>query len=78
MQRLETVIPSVQEVRPAKTRENMWLVSVDFKQAWLVTLLVFKQGETYSVKSPTDFVFLDRALEAQTRRLVLQAVQEST
>lgn len=76
VQTFETIVPAVQEVRPAKTREDMWLASVAFNRAWLVTFFVFKDGENYFVKSPANFTFLDRTLEAQTHRLVLQTVQE--
>lgn len=77
VQPLSEVVPSVQEVRPAQTRANMWLVSVVFNRAWLITCLVFKRGETYAVEFPADFVFLDKKLEEKTRTLVVQRVQEA-
>lgn len=76
VQSLSDVMPSLQEVRPAKTRENMWLATVNFKNAWLVTFLVFKRGNNYAVKSPENFVFLDSMLQTQTRNIILQAVAE--
>ena len=76
VQNLSDVIPSLQELRPAKTRENMWLATVNFKNAWLVTFLVFKRGDSYSVKPSENFVFLDNVLQTQTRNIILQAVEK--
>ncbi len=76
-QPLAQVTPTVQEVRPARTRANMFLVNVSFSRAWLITCLVFKHGEEYAVQFPADFVFLDLALQARTQQLIIHHVQES-
>ena len=70
------VVVQVQEMRPAKTRENMWLATVSFKNAWAVTFLVFKRGEKYAVKFPEHFVFLDNALRARMQTAIVKAVEE--
>lgn len=74
---LEPVSPSVEEIRPAATRENMWIASVAFNREWLVTFLVFKTQQEWTVKAPADFMFLDKNLETQTRELILKAVKEN-
>ena len=76
-QPFENAIPALQEIRPAATRENMWIASVEFNRAWSVTFLVFKKKQEWTVKTPANFVFLDKHLEMQTRELILQAVQEN-
>lgn len=77
VQNLSDVRPFVQEVRSAKTRDNMWLAAVNFANAWSVTFLVFKRGNEYTVKSPEKFVFLDSVLQAQTRNIILQEVEKT-
>ena len=76
-QPFENAAPAVQEVRPAATREDMWIASVAFDRAWLVTFLVFKKKQEWTVKTPANFVFLDKNLETQTRELILQVVREN-
>ena len=76
VQPLTEVVPFVQEIRPAKTRENMWLATVDFQHAWSVTFLVFKRGESYSLQEPKHFVFQDKSLQARTQEIILKAVEE--
>lgn len=74
---IQTLVPLdfiVHEIRPAQTHEDMWIVSVDFNQAWLITFLVFKQRDSFSIKGPKHFIFLDPVLELRTREMILKAV----
>lgn len=75
VQPLTEVIPTVVEMRPAKTRAGMWIVQVAFNRAWLITFLVFQKGNDFSVKPPQDFKFLSTPLAAQTREVILQALR---
>ena len=77
VQPLENIVPIVSEARPAKTREDMWIVPVHFNRAWCITFLAFKRGEDVSIKSPSDFAFLNSALATKTRSLILQAIKEN-
>ncbi len=67
---------SVHEVRPAKTRPDMWIATVDFNRAWFVTFLIFRRGEQYTVKPPAQLQFLDTSLKAQTEERVMAAVKQ--
>ena len=76
VQPLTQVVPTVAEVRPAKTRKGMWIVQVDFNHAWLITFLVFQKEKGYNIKPPQDFKFLSDALAMQTREAILQAIRQ--
>ena len=76
VQTLVGVTPTVSDVRSAKTRQDMWLVQVDFNRAWLVTFLVFKKGNDFSIKPPEHFKFLSTSLVQQTREVILQALRQ--
>ena len=76
MQSAARVDVSVMDVRPAQTRPGMWIASVAFNRAWLVTFLVFQHGEHYTSKPPAGFVFLDATLRTQTEELLQRAVVE--
>lgn len=76
VQPVQTVEPTVTDVRPAKERSNMWIVTVAFDQAWQATFLVFRRGEAYQVKTPVNLFFLDRTLKKQTENVVIAAVKE--
>ena len=66
---------AVEEVRPAKTHPDMWIVSVRISPGWLVTFLVFREGNNrWSVKNPAHFKFLDKSLQTQTREKIIAAV----
>lgn len=67
---------TVPEVRPAKERPNMWIANVAFNQNWQATFLVFRQAETYSVKTPDGLIFLQPALKKQAEEAVVSAVKE--
>ena len=72
----DPITPTVDVVRPARTREGMWIAEVNFLPAWRMTFLVFKKGENLDVKFPAHVVFINPALEKRTRELVLQAVTQ--
>ncbi len=76
VQEVQTVAVSVSEVRPAKERPDMWIAIVAFNQAWQGTFLVFRRGETYQVKSPANWLFLQRTLKQQTQDAVVSAVKD--
>ncbi len=73
-QDLGNVAPTVQALRPARTRDNMWIAQVSFNRAWLITFLVFKKGENWRITAPQHFTFLSDALRAQTHRVIKEAV----
>lgn len=68
---------SLRELRPAKTRENMWIGEVAFNGQWLVTFLVFKNKDGFAVKEPKQFVFLDDVLKRRVADLLTQAIEVS-
>lgn len=76
VQTFALVTPVVASVRPAQTRKQMWIVQVDFNHAWLITFLVFKKGEDYSIKLPEHFKFLSSSLAQQTHEVILQALRQ--
>ncbi len=76
VQPLANVTPVVQQVRAASTSQPMWLVSVAFARAWLVTFRVTKEGARWQVEAPANFKFLDDVLAKRTREGILQAVEQ--
>lgn len=74
-QELGEMTPTVVQVRPAQTRENMWIAHVNFNQAWRVTFLVFKEKNGYRVKPAQHFRWISHSLQQQTRQMILQAVE---
>lgn len=72
----ETGTPTVASVRPARTREGVWIAEVEFLPSWRMTFLVVKKGGKLDVKFPAHVVFINPALEKRTRELVLQAVTQ--
>ena len=78
VEELPSVKPLLQDIRPAQTRPDMWIAHVSFGGAWQVTFLVFKNGDQFSVKMPKHFVFLDKALQTETRQVILQALRRET
>ena len=67
--------PRVYEIRAALTRKGMWIADVSFGGKWLVTFLVFKNPDGYSVVEPENFTFLDHRLKAQVHRLLAQEAE---
>ena len=76
VQQVEKFEAKVQEVRAASTRPDMWIVSVSFNRQWLITFLVFRNGEQYRVKSPVNLVFLQQDLRKRIERDIVVAVKE--
>ena len=77
VQTLGDVVPVVQEIRPARTRLDMWIAQVDFNGAWLVTFLVFKHGDKLHIKPPQHVEFISDALKQKTYESVSQALKGS-
>lgn len=76
VQPLTDVVPVVADVRSAKMRAGMWIVSVSFSRAWLVTFLVFQKGNDFDIKPPKNFRFLDDKLALKTRKVILETVRQ--
>lgn len=76
VQDVSNVEITVSDVRVAKERPNMWIANVAFNQNWQATFLVFRQAETYSVKTPDGLIFLQPALKKQAEEAVVSAVKE--
>ena len=58
------------EIRPAKTRKEMWIADVSFDGKWLITFLVFARDNGYDIKLPEHFEFLDSALQGRVEDLI--------
>lgn len=67
---------AVLQVRPAKERPDMWIADVAFNQAWQATFLVFRQGDTYSVKPPANLIFLQGTLKQDTQAALVAAIKD--
>ena len=67
---------SLHSFRPAQTRPGMWIAEVSYDEAWLVTFLIFQNKEGFGVVPPEHFIFLDKALQARTERLLSARAQE--
>ena len=67
----------VRELRPAKTREGMWIVDVAIDEKWLITFLVFSRKNTYEIQQPKDFNFLDTDLKGKVEKLIIDSIQRS-
>ena len=76
VQSVQTVEIVVTDVRPAKERSDMWIATVAFNQAWQVTFLVFRNGETYQIKIPVNLFFLQRTFKKRTEEVITAAVKE--
>ena len=46
-------------IRPAQTRPGMWIAEVAVDEKWLLTFLVFKEGEAIRIVSPGGVEFLN-------------------
>ncbi len=68
--------PEVAHVRPARTREGLWIAEVNFLPSWRLTFLVVKKGNNWNVKFPAHVKFINAALEKRTRELILQVVAQ--
>ena len=76
VQPVQAVTPTIQEVRPAQTRPDMWIVSVDLNRDWLFTFLVFRRGGVYSTKAPAELNFLDKTIKKQVEKSIISAVKQ--
>lgn len=66
---------SLERLRAASTHKGMWIADVSFGEKWLVTFLVFKQKEGYSLKAPDVFNYLDVPYGRQVEKVIVQAVE---
>ncbi len=66
----------VLHVRAAKEQPDMWIATVAFNQDWQGTFLVFRRGDTYSVKPPAHLIFLQQALKQKTEAAIIAAIKE--
>lgn len=67
---------AIERLRMVSTREGMWIADVSFGEKWLVTFLLFKQGNGYSLKIPDALKFLDIHYAQQIEKMIVQAVEE--
>ena len=63
------------EIRPAKTRKEMWIADVSFDGKWLITFLVFARDNGYDIKLPEHFEFLDSALQGRVEDLIATEIK---
>ncbi|MBR5151826.1 MAG: hypothetical protein IKW71_03260 [Elusimicrobiaceae bacterium] len=78
IQQVAKVAVVVQDVRPAQTRPDMWIVTVALNQDWLVTFLVFEKSGTYNVKSPKNLLFLQDVFKKEVEQTVVSAVKQAS
>lgn len=76
VQAVAEVKVTVDSVRAAKERPDMWIATVAFNQDWQGTFLVFRQGNKYSVKPPAHLIFLQQALKQKTEAAIVAAIKE--
>lgn len=62
--------------RKASTREDMLIADVEFNDQWAVTFLVFKNKSGFSVKTPEDFTFQDKALQTRVTDALVALAKE--
>jgi hypothetical protein len=67
----------VREVRPAKTRDGMWIADVSIDGKWLITFLVFRHAAAYEVKQPEHFDFLDIVLKGRVEKLIVDSIKKN-
>lgn len=63
------------DYRKAFTNERMLIADVDFNGEIILTFLVFKNKDGFSVKSPQEAVFKDQKLEKQVRAYLTQLAE---
>lgn len=73
-----TEVPfQIEQIRPAQTRPDMWIADVSFGGKWLITFLLFKNGNDFTWQMPKVFKFLDAQLQTQVfKKLVVHAEKE--
>lgn len=64
-QAIASVPFQIEQIRPAQTRADMWIADVSFADKWLITFLLFKNGNDFSLQEPKVFKFLDSQLQTQ-------------
>lgn len=67
----------VRDFRKALTRERMLIADIAFNQEIILTFLVFKNKDGFSVKAPQEAVFKDRKLYRQVRQKLTQVAEET-
>ncbi|MBO4674973.1 MAG: hypothetical protein J5601_02670 [Elusimicrobiaceae bacterium] len=72
-----TLLPfALEHLRPVSTDKEMWIADVSFGEKWLVTFLIFKQGNKYLLKVPDVFKFLDIRYGQQVEEMIVQAIED--
>ena len=66
----------IEEIRPAKTNEQLFIADVSINEEILLTLLVFKNQKSVSVKFPEVFVFKDKKFKERIRKYVVEATEK--
>ena len=67
------VLPNI---RPAKTRENMWIAELEIDGKWLLVSLIFRKGKDLSVKFPPSVVILNKKWQKQVEEQLLAALED--
>lgn len=49
------------DIRPAKTRENMWIAEVEVADKWLLVCLIFRNKKDVSVVFPKNIIVLKKS-----------------
>ena len=65
----------VSAIRPAKTRENMWIAELEVDGKWLLVVLAFGKGDDVSVVFPPSVTVLNEKWRKQAAKQVLDAVK---
>ena len=66
----------IEQIRPAQTRPDMWIADVSFGDKWLITFLLFKNGNDFSLQVPKVFKFLDVQLQTQVFKELVARVEK--
>lgn len=74
-QPLSVPVWQVESIRPARTRENVWIADVSLSQQWQLTFLVFRQNNHYTLKIPPQVQFISKTLEAQILKQITAEIE---
>ena len=66
----------IEQIRPAQTRPNMWIADVAFIDKWLITFLLFKNENDFSLQVPKVFKFLDVQIQTQVLKELVAQVEK--
>lgn len=68
---------SSSDYRKAFTNERMMIADVDFNGEIILTFIVFKNKDGYSVKTPAEAVFKDKKLEKRVRAYLTDLAEKT-